>query len=154
MKRLISITLLLFAFFGIYTPARANTVEWIQDVCETCSQSYAVQLVSIVHQASIKYDVDPSLLLRIIRIESSFNPKAVGGSNSTGLMQIIPKYHKKRIKGRNLFNPSVNVDVGAAFLAEKLDDCDGNARCALMKYNASYRKKKYASDVLRVRIGS
>jgi soluble lytic murein transglycosylase-like protein len=149
-----STILSLFLLFGIHTESSANTVEWIRDVCDDCSESYAKIIMHSVHVAAMEYDVDPNLILKVIKVESRFNPKARGSSGSIGLMQIIPKYHKRRIKGRSLINPQVNIDVGTSFLAEKLEDCGGNARCALMKYNASYRKKQYATDVLRVKVGT
>lgn len=153
-KQIYAFFLTVFLLFGIHTESSANTVEWIQDVCEDCSASYAKIIMHSVHAAAMEYDVDPNLILKVIKVESKFNSKAKGSSGSIGLMQIIPKYHKKKIHGRDLTKPEVNIDVGVSFLAEKLEDCDGNARCALMKYNASYRKRQYATDVLRVRVGT
>ncbi|XZQ55625.1 MAG: membrane-bound lytic murein transglycosylase MltC [Arsenophonus sp.] len=80
-----------------------------------------------IRQASKKYNVDESLIIAIIQIESNFNPYAVSHSNALGLMQIMQNTSGKdvfRTKGkygkpsRNyLFNPVNNIDVGTAYLS-------------------------------------
>ncbi len=80
-----------------------------------------------VRNASKKYNIDESLILSIIQIESSFNPYAVSSSNALGLMQIIQNTAGRdvfRIQGklgmpsRNyLFNPANNIDLGTAYLS-------------------------------------
>lgn len=81
----------------------------------------------IVQKASKKYNVNKSLILAIIQIESSFKPNAVSNSDAVGLMQIVKKTAGAdvfRLKGkfgepsRNyLLNPEKNIDIGVAYLS-------------------------------------
>lgn len=107
----------------------------------------AVKIVKAVHRYSHKHQVNPDVVFKIIQTESSYNPKARGGS-SVGLMQIIPRWHKDKIKGRNLYNVDTNVEVGVKILKEHLEKTGGNVRKALWRYNASSKKKQYAYKVL------
>ncbi|MEI9751308.1 membrane-bound lytic murein transglycosylase MltC [Moellerella wisconsensis] len=80
-----------------------------------------------VRKASAKYGIDPSLILAIMQIESSFNPYAVSRSDAMGLMQIMPNTAGKdvfRSQGKSgvpsrsyLFDPEKNIDTGTAYLA-------------------------------------
>lgn len=112
------------------------------------THTQAEKIVSAVHRYSHKHQVNPDVVFKIIQTESSYNPKARGGS-SVGLMQIIPRWHKDKIKGRNLYNVDTNVEVGVKILKEHLEDTDGNVRKALWRYNASSKKKQYADKVLK-----
>ncbi len=74
-----------------------------------------------------KYDLDPSLILSVIEVESNFNQWEVGSSRDRGYMQIIPaterwlasdfggelglKYNPDRI-----FDPEYNIGLAAAYL--------------------------------------
>jgi len=80
-----------------------------------------------VLSAANRYKISPQLIYGIIETESSFNPLAVSASNAYGLMQIIPKTAGadvfQRIKNKSgmptkqqLFDPSFNIDIGAAYL--------------------------------------
>ncbi|WP_127959482.1 membrane-bound lytic murein transglycosylase MltC [Serratia microhaemolytica] len=87
----------------------------------------AHKYLPLVNQASEKYGIEPSLILAIMQIESSFNPYAVSGSNALGLMQVVQHTAGKDVflqKGkwgtpsRNyLFDPEKNIDTGTAYLA-------------------------------------
>jgi soluble lytic murein transglycosylase-like protein len=72
-----STILSLFLLFGIHTESSANTVEWIRDVCDDCSESYAKIIMHSVHVAAMEYDVDPNLILKVIKVESRFNPSTI-----------------------------------------------------------------------------
>jgi Transglycosylase SLT domain len=79
-----------------------------------------------------RYDIDPNLLAIIMTMESGGDPKANSGE-AQGLMQITPltakdiasKYLKKPVKTYNIWDPSTNIEFGAAYLA-KLRDIFGD----------------------------
>lgn len=126
----------------------AFSPDWIVEHTKgKVSHAQAVKIVSAVHRHSHKHQVNPDVVFKIIQTESSYNPKARGGS-SVGLMQIIPRWHKDKIKGRNLYNVDTNVEVGVRILKEHLEYTGGNVRKALWRYNASSKKKQYADKVL------
>ncbi len=110
----------------------------------------AFKLAGDIVENSEKYDVDPYLVLAVIKVESNFQPKAVSGMGAVGLMQLMPstaKYVAKKFdfkfKGRNsLYNPSTNVRLGIAYLS-LLDRRYNNMEHALWAYN--YGPERYKS---------
>lgn len=85
------------------------------------------------------YDVDPKIVIAMIRKESTYNSQCIGDNgNSYGLMQIQPMWHQKRMNELgcvDLLNPYQNVQVGIDYLAEMLE-WGGSIEWALMAYNA------------------
>ncbi|WP_273802199.1 membrane-bound lytic murein transglycosylase MltC [Proteus vulgaris] len=87
----------------------------------------AHKYLPLVQQAAAKYGVEPSLILAIMQIESSFNPYAVSSSDALGLMQIMPATAGRdvfRMQGKSgqpsrsyLFDPANNIDAGAAYIS-------------------------------------
>lgn len=84
-----------------------------QGVSKTNAKKYA----TLVVKHSKTYGVDPYTILAMIQIESNYNPNAVGSSNDTGLMQVLPATQKYMKIGGNLFNPSINIEIGSKYLA-------------------------------------
>jgi soluble lytic murein transglycosylase len=98
--------------------------------------------IAIVREAK-KNDLDPLLVVALIRAESSFNNYAVSGVGAMGLMQLMPPtgeylLSKRGLKlGRktNLFDHELNVELGAAYLADLIRRF-GTLEHALVAYNA------------------
>lgn len=86
-----------------------------------------------------QYDVDPKIVIAMIRKESTYNPECIGDDgHAFGLMQIQPQWHQERMNALgcvDLLNPYQNVWVGIDYLAEMLD-WGGSIEWALMAYNA------------------
>ena len=72
----------------------------------------------IIAEVSEKYNIDPTMIIAIGRIESAWTPTAKSPANACGIMQVLPKYSKKfGNKGRNLTckelkNPETGIRVG------------------------------------------
>ena len=107
-------------------------------------------LQDYIFEVCASYDVDPALVVAIIKKESNFNDDAEGDSGrSLGLMQIQPRWHQARmdrLKCPDLLNPYHNVTVGTDLLAE-LFRSGKSLEWVLMAYNggASYANKKVAA---------
>lgn len=88
-----------------------------------------------------EYEVDPAIVMSVIRKESMYKSDAIGDSgNSFGLMQIQKRYHEARMERLDcddLLDPYQNVEVGIDLLAE-LIDMDRGIEWALMCYNGGY----------------
>lgn len=89
-----------------------------------------------INAAAAKYHLNPSLIAAIAKQESGFRPNVVSPDGGYGLMQLTSAglVAKARAKG-NIFDPFVNVDVGAAYFKQLLERFDGNIFKALMGYN-------------------
>jgi soluble lytic murein transglycosylase-like protein len=92
--------------------------------------------------AADKYQVEEALLMGIAIVESSMDPEAISSSEALGLMQIkwpITANHLGITDRRALFDPCTNIDAGARYLRELLDDLAGfssepRRRLALASY--------------------
>ncbi|NBD13029.1 MULTISPECIES: lytic transglycosylase domain-containing protein [Corallococcus] len=98
--------------------------------------------VSIVREAE-RNNLDPLLVVALIRCESSFNNYAVSGVGAMGLMQVMPdtgKYLADKAgyqlgRHTNLFDFETNVNLGTAYLADLIGRF-GSVEGALVAYNA------------------
>lgn len=97
-----------------------------------------------VCNAAKKYDIDPYLVLSLMRQESLFNRNALSKSGAIGLMQILPSTgqgiaKKLKIAWPNkqvLFKPETNIQVGVDFLSYLKDRFHNNPAHMLAGYNA------------------
>jgi soluble lytic murein transglycosylase-like protein len=88
------------------------------------------------------HDIDPSLVLAVIHVESRYNAFAVSSVGAMGLMQILPSTGRELaarhginwIGPQTLFDPVVNVKLGVAYL-KQLSDRYGSTSMALAAYN-------------------
>lgn len=120
-------------------------VKWVFDNSHNkISEGKAKQIINYAYEYSSQYKIDPLLVLSIIKIESGFREKVRSPYGATGLMQVVPRFHKNKLKGRDPSNISVSIEVGSHILREYLDTTDKDLRRALNKYSGGskvyYRK--------------
>lgn len=85
-------------------------------------------------RAGRAYGLDPALLWAVAMTESSLDPRAVSPVGAMGLMQLMPG--TARLLGcADPFDPAQNVDAGARYLRQLLDQF-GDVALALAAYNA------------------
>ena len=78
--------------------------------------------------AAAEAEIDPYLVLSVIRQESTFNEKAVSRAGARGLMQIMPetgRHLARRLEVnpfelRSLFDPAVSIRFGSYFLGDQM----------------------------------
>jgi soluble lytic murein transglycosylase-like protein len=80
-----------------------------------------------------RYDVDPLLIAAVVEAESSFRADAVSPRGALGLMQVMPVHLGDEVEP---FDPEVNLELGAALLAELSARYDGRLDLALAAYHA------------------
>ena len=89
-------------------------------------------------------NLDLFLLAALARQESEFDPQAVSSSSARGLTQILPstgrdlsrRLQVKSFSTARLFQPSVNLQLGAYYLRSIADKLDGRWEATLAAYNA------------------
>jgi len=108
--------------------------------------------------ASEKYNLEPSLMIAMIRVESNWKASAVSHSRACGLTQVLAKYSKYscRTLARN---PKISIMEGAKKLNYWIYTYGkGSVRVGLCGYNAGFRCKgkyknkrgfRYARKVLK-----
>ncbi len=98
-----------------------------------------------IQAAAESQKIDPYLMASIIRQESGWDPSIVSSAGAVGLMQIMPEEAAalgtlaglgRTVTREDLFDPLINLRVGAAEIRQKLDAMDGNRPLAIASYNA------------------
>ena len=98
-------------------------------------------------EASKRNGMSPELLIAVMQKESSLRPKVQSSYGAQGLMQVVRRWHHDKLHpSESLFDPEVNIRVGADVLAEYLEEADGSLSKALRKYSGNARG--YATRVL------
>lgn len=92
-------------------------------------------------QEIIKIDpnIDPLIILSLIRQESAFNPVARSSAGARGLMQIMPNTGRslqRNLKVYQLNHPNTNLRLGIKYFKRLANKYDGNLVLALASYNA------------------
>lgn len=124
--KLITILLLLvFAyFFGIFV-----LKEYI----------YPDKHINIIQEEAKKNNIDPYLVLAIIKTESGFNDKALSNKQAKGLMQIMDSTANEintEYETLDTYNIKVNIALGTKYLSYLINKYDGNYYLAICAYNA------------------
>lgn len=88
-----------------------------------------------VEQIASYYEIDPALVMAVIRAESGFNINALSNKNAQGLMQLIPET-AERFGVSNSWDPVQNIRGGTAYLHWLLRHFDGRVDWVLAAYNA------------------
>jgi soluble lytic murein transglycosylase-like protein len=89
----------------------------------------------LIQEAAAMYDLDPSLIRAVMRVESAFDPQAVSPVGAQGLMQLMPEVAEE-LGVKDVFDPRENVFGGAKYLRWLLDRHHGHVELALASYNA------------------
>jgi soluble lytic murein transglycosylase len=100
----------------------------------------------LIEAEARKFDLDPYLLVALIRQESNFRPAVVSRAGAVGLMQLLPSTAAETASRlgvpweRDLLTvPDANLHLGAAHLAALTRRYRGEIVWALASYNAGSR---------------
>jgi soluble lytic murein transglycosylase-like protein len=112
------------------------------------------RLVQEAWQVGARASLDPTLILAIMAVESSFNPFAQSPVGAQGLMQVMTKVHDDKYEayGGNhaAFDPVTNLRVGVQVLKECISRA-GSLEAGLRYYVGAGNQEEdngYASRVL------
>jgi len=108
-----------------------------------CYYKFPVAFAEHVWRRCRDAELDPYLVLALMRQESRFDPKAVSWAGAYGLMQLMPSTARRAAKGlgvrwrgtRDLLRPASNIRLGTAELESLLEELGGVPE-ALAGYNA------------------
>jgi hypothetical protein len=108
------------------TRSQANVARWITRRYHVAPEPIA-RLVQEAWTVGQRTNLDPTLILAVMAVESSFNPFAQSPVGAQGLMQVMTKVHNEKYEafGGRLaaFDPVSNLRVGV----QVLKDCIGRA---------------------------
>ena len=98
-------------------------------------------------------NLDPLIVISLIRQESAFNPQATSRVGAKGLMQLMPataKRFNRKIRVNHLNDPGTNVSLGTKYLKQLLTRFDGNLIYTLASYNAGENRiDRWKKEIFR-----
>lgn len=115
-----------------------------------------------VVEAAKEAEIDPYLVLSVIRQESSFKKDAVSKAGALGLMQIMPQTGRslarslglRRFERHSLFDPEVSIRLGSRYLGDQVRAfAEGSTReidyeLGLAAYNAgSHNARRWVEQL-------
>ncbi len=112
---------------------------------------FPTEFLEIIQKESKKYELDPHLIISVIKQESAFELEAVSRSGALGLMQMIPPTAREVAQDLSftklslpddLFDPHVNIQFGTYYLSKVLKQFKGHIPLALAAYNAGPTRLK------------
>lgn len=115
---------------------QAAVAYWISKKYRVAPEPIAA-IVAEAYELGEQQKIDPTLLLAVMAVESSFNPFAQSSVGAQGLMQVMTRVHTDKYEnfGGNhaAFDPVSNLRVGAAILKEYIQ-ITGSVQGALKYY--------------------
>ena len=133
----------------VSTPSSSamTTVDWVvANSHNKIAPAKAQRIVNEAVSAGSRHGVDPVVILAVMRMESGYRAKAVSSEGAICMMQVMPRYHREKIAGRDLNDPRVCIDVGTRILKEYLNLSHQDIRRALTRYSGGDRR--YAREVM------
>jgi len=115
---------------------------------EVWQMFYPIDFQAAVSREAQHEQIDPYLVLGLIRQESIFNPRALSAANAHGLMQLLPSTARKVARemripqpsAARLQDPDLNIRIGTRYFADLLKQFGGQEDKALASYNAGERR--------------
>ncbi len=112
---------------------------------------FPMEYMDTIKKAS--QDIDPLIIISLMRQESAFNPNATSSVGAKGLMQLMPataKRFNKKVKVRHLSDPEINIAIGVKYLKVLFERFDGNLVYTLASYNAGENRiEKWRKDIFK-----
>ncbi len=99
-------------------------------------QTACEKYTDLITKIARAHDLEPELVMGVVKVESSFNPGCKSRVGARGLMQVMPRTGKHMKCGSDLSDPETNLECGCRVLKRYLDLYDGNLIYALSAYNA------------------
>lgn len=132
----------LAADWGWYDQAVATASQ--QRIFNDYSLLYPQPYNREVHAAAKWTQLEPELIYGVLRQESLYRADAVSSAGAHGLLQLLPetarrtaqRWKRPRPTTTDLFNPTINVSLGAGQLRILVDRFGGQTAVALAGYNA------------------
>lgn len=122
---------------------------------------YPVYFAELINKNSRLNNLDPAIVLSLIKEESYFNTFALSYSNARGLMQLLPGTANDIARWKKLgsfssielFDPEINIKLGASYLRHTKSLLYNNMLFAVAAYNAGpqavnrWTKYDYGDDL-------
>ncbi len=93
------------------------------------------RILDSINKAAACYGLPPALIKAVVKAESNYQIRAVSPAGAQGLMQLMPATARE-LGVTDPFDIDQNINGGAQYLRNMLDQFDGDVHLALSAYNA------------------
>ena len=97
------------------------------------------ELAAHILEMALAEGLDPDLAFRLVRVESTFKPRARGPQGALGLTQLMPGTARSIDRSvrteSQILEPRTNLRLGFRYLRGMIERYDGNVRLGLLAYN-------------------
>jgi soluble lytic murein transglycosylase len=104
---------------------------------------YPLKHFDIIKEEAAKNNIDPYLVLAIIKTESGFDKDVTSPKQAKGLMQIMDSTAQEMIQDSDInldedsiYDENVNIALGCKYLSSLIKKYNGNYYLAIISYNA------------------
>lgn len=103
-------------------------------------------LRQLAREAAARNGVDPNVFLGLVEAESGFDPKKVSKVGAQGLTQLMPRM-SETLGVNDPLEPKQNLDAGAKYFSQMLQEFGGDMKKALAAYNAGPGAVRHSGGV-------
>lgn len=107
-------------------------------------------MARMVHDAAVEVGLDPELGFRLVRVESVFDPDAIGAGGATGLVQMMPgtarDINPEIDTRKELIEPRTNMRLGFGYLREMIERYEEHGADAVRLGVIAYNRGEVAVD--------
>jgi hypothetical protein len=107
-------------------------------------------MARMVHDAAVEVGLDPELGFRLVRVESVFDPDAVGAGGAAGLVQMMPgtarDINPEIDTRRELMDPHTNMRLGFGYLREMIERYQKHGEDAVRLGVIAYNRGEISVD--------
>ncbi|MFM2418830.1 MAG: hypothetical protein RL385_3553 [Pseudomonadota bacterium] len=107
-------------------------------LAETLPEAYAADVARVAK----RFELDPDLLLAVMRVESIYQRRIISHAGAIGLMQIMPRTGRligqrlgRYVAATDLLDPHQNVELAGWYLRALLERMNGSLPLAIASYN-------------------
>jgi soluble lytic murein transglycosylase-like protein len=116
---------------------QATVAHWLSRKYRVAPEPVSA-LVAEAYRVGERIQVEPTLILAVMAVESSFNPFAQSSQGAQGLMQVMTRVHSDKYDNFGgkfaAFDPLSNLRVGAKVLQECIERAGGSIEGGLRAY--------------------
>lgn len=144
------------------TPVALQTPRYLERVVEKKDSAALVidamadryhitsTMARMVHDAAVEVGLDPELAFRLVRVESVFDPDAVGAGGAAGLVQMMPGTARdldpEIDTRRELMDPHTNMRLGFGYLRDMIERYEKHGDDAVRLGVIAYNRGEIAVD--------
>ena len=140
---IVTVSVILIGLLFFVYLYRHELVDKVDDLAPAAF-NYPTEYEEYVVKYSKEYNVDPTFVYSVIKVESNFNPDATSNVGARGLMQLMEDafdWLKFRLNDTrdltfdDMYDPELNIQYGTYYLSYLMDKYDNSIELSAAAYH-------------------